>query len=342
MIGRGGVLAVVALFAIACGQATADVPPGPRLAVVVEGPTGTETGTEEGFVLDFALSTVGPAGQAREALIENPAVGRPSWSADGRLLAFGALARRGNRVAVTDTERNTLRIYPRARYEGEPVIAPDGRTVVFARAQLVKVLPGRESYLFKSALWRVDLRTGKVKRLTRWRLQTLIEPGSFSPDGGTLTAAIDDRRGERAVAIDLRSGRFTELAKGASEPVYSPDGTRLAFVRLDPGLRSLPKRDRPVSELMVGNADGSGAKRLLRRRGFISWPSWDPSGSRLAFTHNPPGFTGSLEPEAGNEILAINADGTCLTTVISEPKTTVWGSAWQPGPGREAGPIVCR
>lgn len=341
MIRCGGVLALVALLAILAGQAGAAMPAGPRIAVVLDGPAGKYVSAEEGYELDFTLSTLGPAGEAREVLIENPALGRPSWSADGRLLALSGPARDGVRVAIADTERGTLRMYPRAHYEGESVIAPDGRMVVFSRAKLVKVLPGRESYLFKSALWRVDLRTGRVKRLTRWRLQTAIEPSSFSPDGRSLVAGISDRRGERAVAIDLRSGRFTLLAEGASEPVYSPDGTRLAFVRLDPGSRSLPEPDRPVSELLVGNADGSGAERLLRRRGFISWPSWDPSGSRLAFTHNPPGFTGSLEPEPGNRLLAINGDGTCLTTVYSDPKATVWGSSWQPGPGREAGPIVC-
>ncbi len=39
--------------------------------------------------------------------------------------------------------------------------------------------------------------------------------------------------------------------------------------------------------------------------------------------------------------MAINADGTCLTKVFSDPDLTLYGAAWQPGPGREAGPIVC-
>jgi hypothetical protein len=39
--------------------------------------------------------------------------------------------------------------------------------------------------------------------------------------------------------------------------------------------------------------------------------------------------------------MAINADGTCLTQVLSDPETTLFGSTWQPGVGRAAGPISC-
>jgi Tol biopolymer transport system component len=100
--------------------------------------------------------------------------------------------------------------------------------------------------------------------------------------------------------------------------------------------------ERPISELMVARADGSGARRLLRRKGYISFPSWDPSGSRLSFTIDPPAeATGDIEPEFGNKLMAINANGTCLTKVFSDPETTVYGSAWRPGPGRDAGPISC-
>lgn len=79
------------------------------------------------------------------------------------------------------------------------------------------------------------------------------------------------------VAIDLRSGRISQLALAASEPTYSSDGTRLAFVREKIRRFNLPKPDRPVSELWVARADGSGAERLLRRKGYISFPGWDPS-----------------------------------------------------------------
>ena len=128
-------------------------------------------------------------------------------------------------VTVAEVDGPGLRLYHRAKLDGNPVMAPDGRTVAFSRSRLVKVLPGRENYLIKSAIWLLNVKTGKLRRLTRWRLQTSLEPSSFSPDG--------------------------------------------------------------------------------------------------------------------TKIGAINADGTCLTRVFTDPHLVLYGAVWQPGPGRDAGRIDC-
>lgn len=337
--------AVLTLLALAFGSAPAPAatPPGPRLAISVFVGEGSE------------VLTTGPGGEGPERFLggAGASIGDGlSWSAAGDLLVISTRAAEstasgpfGNTQSVVGVVANdwpSPRIFPRAFLNaGEPVMAPDGASIVFSRVKLVKILPGRERYLFKSAIWSLDLANGSVRRLTRWRLAAFLDPTSFTPDGSTLAAELYDRRGRRVVAVDMSSNLTTPLVREAQAPTYSPDGSRLTFVRESIKHFDLPKPNRPVSELWVANADGSEARRLLRRRGFISWPSWDPSGSRLAFTYNPPDFTGSLEPEPGNEVMAINADGTCLTTTFSDPGLTLYGSAWQPGPGRGAGPISC-
>jgi Tol biopolymer transport system component len=224
---------------------------------------------------------------------------------------------------------------------GEPLLAPNGRSVVFQRVKAVKTPPDGEDPLLKSALWLLDVNRGSVRRLTPWRLESFLEPNSFLPDGSTLAAEFSHRGEQGVAAIDLHGHRRALLAREAREAAYSADGTKLAFIRLEEKApNSLPGH--PSSELWVSRSDGSEPKLLLRRKGYISFPSWDPSGSRLSFTVNPPAeATGDLEPEFGNKVMAINADGTCLTKVFSEPTTTVYGSAWQPGPGRGAGAISC-
>jgi Tol biopolymer transport system component len=353
MLGRRSVswVSALAVFAVSAALAGAAEPEGPRLAISVstDGPGAEDEGSE--------VITISPSGEDPRRLIGGPGalIGDAlSWSADGALLAFsssgvdstasGPFGTGWSVVGVVKADGSAPRVFPRAFLNaGEPVLAPDGSTVAFQRLKLVKVL-ARESYLFKSSIWMLDVENGSVRRLTRWRLASFLEPISYSPDGSTLVAVRSDRRGSRIVAVDLRSirsRRLARLARDASEPTYSSDGTKLAFVRSKTRHFELPKRDRPVSELWVARADGGGAKRILRRKGFISFPSWDPSGSRLAFTRNPPGFTGSLEPEPGNRVMAINADGTCLTRVFTDPDLTVYGTAWQPGIGRGAGPIAC-
>jgi Tol biopolymer transport system component len=246
-------------------------------------------------------------------------------------------------VAIAREDGSGLRLFPRAVLEGgDPIISPDGASVAFMRADLVR-RPRRNAYGIKTSIWLLAVDNGSIRQLTRWRLGTIAQPTSYSPDGATLAAQSLGPGGFRAVAIDARSGRFSLLASNATEPIYSPDGTRLAFVRLR-NWRAAIREDAtapPLVELVVARADGTAPELLLRKRGLIAWPSWDPSGSRLAFTRSVADSVRSYRPTAGDEVMAINADGTCLTQILSDPETTLFGSAWQPGVGREAGPISC-
>jgi Tol biopolymer transport system component len=319
----------------------AGAPAGPRLAIVVHD-----------SCCGRALIAVGPDGERSGSLVGAPPSRNVrvtsdllSWSADGEWVAFGASrpGEEGPVVAIAREDGSGLRLFPRAVLEGgNPIISPDGASVAFMRADLVRA-PRRNSYLVKTSIWLLAVESGSIRQLTRWRFGTIIQPTSYSPDGSTLAAHSFGPGGFRAVAIDVRSGRLSLLVHNATEPTYSPDGTRLAFVRLR-NWRAAIREDAtspPVVELGVARADGTAPELLLRKRGLIAWPSWDPSGSRLAFTRSATDSARSYGPFKGDEVMAINADGTCLTQVFSDPETTLFGSAWQPGVGREAGPISC-
>jgi Tol biopolymer transport system component len=159
----------------------------------------------------------------------------------------------------------------------------------------------------------------------------------------TLAATGYGARGSEAVAVDLRTGRFASLAREASAPTFSPDGSEVAFIRWK-NWRSSGRDDGspPINELRIARVGAFPRSRLLlRTRSLLAWPSWDPSGSRLAFTSSQVVENGYSGPEEGDKVMAVNADGTCLTRVLTDPEQTLYGSAWQPGVGREAGPISC-
>jgi TolB protein len=92
-----------------------------------------------------------------------------------------------------------------------------------------------------------------------------------------------------------------------SEPVWSPDGSRIAFCRLDPRTQ--------YSELWMMNADGSG-QLPIGMQGFQ--PRWSPAGTRFLYTSN----------KAGNwEIYTCRIDGSHeqrLTHTGSNEATAVW------------------
>lgn len=146
-----------------------------------------------------------------------------------------------------------------------------------------------------------------------------------------------------AVSVDLRTGRVSLLAREASEPVYSPDGSEVAFIRWKNWRRSgVDDGSPPIDELRVTRIGTFPRTRLLlRSHKLLVRPSWDPSGERIAFTRTRVYENGYDDPMKGDALMAINADGTCLKKVYSDRETTVYGATWQPGQGREAGPISC-
>ena len=63
--------------------------------------------------------------------------------------------------------------------------------------------------------------------------------------------------------------RLTRNTVGDRNPVWSPDGRRIAF--------------ESDWQLNVMNADGSGQRRLTRNAGRNFAPAWSPDGQKIAF-----------------------------------------------------------
>jgi len=95
-----------------------------------------------------------------------------------------------------------------------------------------------------------------------------------------------------AITADDPSAKLIQ-AEESSNPAWSPDGSKLAFISFKPGKHS---------ELYVVNTDGSNRIQLTTSKGGggVSCTSWSPDGERLAF---------SAMADKIAKIFVINADG---------------------------------
>jgi Tol biopolymer transport system component len=282
--------------------------------------------------------------------------GAPAWSADGTRVAFSGIIEQ-ERHALVDiydaaADGSALAKLPHTMDGFYPVLSPDGHTLAFAREkQREGERPHRgDVTVFRSvSIWLLDIDSGGVRQLTPWRNGLFEFPSSFSPDGGTLALTRDQSRRHggtlvSAVALRLDGTGGTVLARHAGEPVFSPDGSRLALttagkpktIRSHDGVTTFTPTD-----LAVANADGSGLRELTHTKNLEIQPSWDPSGQRLAYTLLTASGSEASFFGIGDSIMEINADGRCRMKVLSAPGVALYGAAWQPGPGREAGPIAC-
>jgi hypothetical protein len=109
------------------------------------------------------------------------------------------------------------------------------------------------------------------------------EPGlysqvSVSPDGSRL-AVIGDGASQDVWVFDIASGRRTALTSDAFQdraPVWSPDGSRIAYVSVRDSTPSIYQRP----------SSGEGAEELLYRHtatGAIVLTDWSPDGRFLCF-----------------------------------------------------------
>ena len=338
------------LTALASSSALASIgPDGPRLAVA----------ENTLFPYSFELTTVEETGARPLRLAgggpkERPLPGEftlPSWSPDGSMVAFAAISGRLDegpravRLYISSSDGSGLRPLKGIRGADEPKFATDGRTVFFTRYRYRSrvVGPGKKEFVASgSSIWTVDVSGGPAWRITPEREGVWMHAGSFSPDGEDLLASrLSRRRSWSVVKIDLASGKSSVLLRRAVDPVYSPDGSRVAFARW----RSVHRHGgKPESrrDLFTVRSGGGDLRRLTTSPGLDYSQSWDPSGERLAFVRYPPEW---LEPEGlgyGSAVMQVNTDGSCPGFIL-RPSLDVafFGVAWQPGPGREAGRIKC-
>ncbi len=125
----------------------------------------------------------------------------------------------------------------------------------------------------------------------------LVVRGGFGP-GAEIYAMRPD-------GSEMR--RLTTNTLFDTDPAWSPDGNRIAFVSTPDSLPGAPGRK---PDIFVMNEDGSEARRLFQSS-LAAWhPRWSPDGRRIAFENYDPAVSGF-------RVYVMDADGSNVRQIPS-------------------------
>jgi Tol biopolymer transport system component len=278
---------------------------------------GRPTGTEQSKI--FVADTRGHVRWTFGAGSNN---GGPLWSPDGRNIEYVSAWAHIYSLSVAHPDgsgEHGLAGSPGFPTYGpeDPAWTPDGQRLAFDDGNDLDAPQGIFSVI-------VD---GGDRRL----LVAHARQPAYSPDGSTLAyvglrfqPSVIQPTGIFVAKFDGSSPRPLTTSKDASTPRWSPDGTRLSFVR--------------GQAVVVVRADGSG-ERVISTSPPASAPVWSPGGKLLAFARykrigGGPRVISTIvvaRTDGGGERVIVRHVGKTYQDVVAPP---VWRPAVALPPGK--------
>jgi Tol biopolymer transport system component len=262
-----------------------------------------------------AISTASTRSLTAEtiAAAEGPRVGRGRLLERlGFLLAGAALAAGGLLTwqRAHPAETNGAAVFRWASFSGRdssPAVSPDGRTIAFTSDR-----DGQPRIWLKQV-------TGEGEAALTTGPDDFPR---FSPDGTQILFARPDDSSTSLYRAAVLGGEARRLVENATEGDWSPDGKRIAFLRLT------SEGGQTVSVVAVAGADGSDVREVAKVPGGMRAPRWSPDGREIAVVPAP----GALLAGAHQGVVIVGADdGKVRTVPAPDARRSISAAAWTAG-----------
>ncbi len=210
--------------------------------------------------------------------------------------------------------------------ESNPVWSPDGSKIAFSRFYIMRSDDG-SSFGFTDGPFVVDTDGNNEIKVFEDDIKKYgplghgIDSISWSPDSSKILFGLDRGVYFNLVLVvelgSLNSHKITRFGSEDFNPVWSPDGSEIAFWALAP----------KTYEIFLANTDGTHVHQLSElnvKRGPISL-NWSADGKKLAFTYMQ--YPGNSE---SNRIYVIDVETGELVNLSANEQYADYDPVWSP------------
>jgi TolB protein len=264
------------------------------------------------------IFTVKPDTSARRRLTRRgpPDDSSASWSPNGRTLLFLRWSRQGGSLwsmKADGSRKRRLSGFTRGYLSG--TWAPNGRKIVYVDDSGGDVDPRVGAIKVRNADgtgWRQltsyrDLGINPTWSPDARKIAFVHDPGGDPEGGGMPDGEIYVMNSDGTNKTRLTNNQVLD-----ETPAWSPDGSKIAFVRTIPG-----ENGDVGAAIYLMNPAGTDERQVTNgTEGFDQTPQWSPNGRKLVFVR--------YLTAGGTAVCTVNPDGTALRTVAVDEYVAEW------------------